>query len=160
MQQLIGRLPREAQLCGWECGGNNYGGERCSPFTGWVRGPPPGKKFIWGSWMFYFSECLATREKNFSHEDDTFITQICFILYHNVCFHCFHWTQLLRNEWHKKGIRHFKTIGEFCWLSELPENLALLLKILWKYIYLQAVSLMGGHHASFSDTGCMSLLQW
>ena len=160
MQQLIGRLLREAQLCGWECGGNNYGGERCSPFTGWVRGPPPGKKFIWGSWMVYFSESLATREKNFSHEDNTFITQICFILYHNVCFHCFHWTQLLRNEWHKKGIRHFKTIGEFCWLSELPENLALLLKILWKYIYLQAVSLMGGHHASFSDTGCMSLLQW
>ena len=34
MQQLIGRLLREAQLCGWECGGNNYGGERCSPFTG------------------------------------------------------------------------------------------------------------------------------
>lgn len=34
MQQLIGRLLREAQLCGWECGGNNSGGERCSPFTG------------------------------------------------------------------------------------------------------------------------------
>ena len=34
MQQLIGRLLREAQLCVWVCGGNNYGGVRWSPFTG------------------------------------------------------------------------------------------------------------------------------
>ena len=34
MQQLIGCLLREAQLCVWVCGGNNYGGERCFPFTG------------------------------------------------------------------------------------------------------------------------------
>ena len=34
MQQLIGRLLREAQLCVWVCGGNNYGGVRCSHFTG------------------------------------------------------------------------------------------------------------------------------
>ena len=39
--------------------------------------------------MVYFSEFLAAKENNFSHEDDTFIYQICFILLHNVCFHCF-----------------------------------------------------------------------
>ena len=34
MQQLIGCLLHEAQLCVWVCGGNNYGGVHCSHFTG------------------------------------------------------------------------------------------------------------------------------
>lgn len=145
MQQLIGRLLREAQLCVLVYRENNYGGERCSPFTGWVRGPPSGKMFIWGSWMVYFSEFLATREKNFSHEDDTFIYPNLFYFV-SCLFSLFslnsivkkqmkyeEYPALLRQSANFAAYWSFQRILHYC-----------------KYIY----------HASFSGTGCMSLLPW
>ena len=48
-------------------------GRRLPLFIGEILGPSKGQFLFWGSWQVHFSAFSVTRERNFRHEDDTFI---------------------------------------------------------------------------------------